>query len=491
MINISSLRTQVDNRVANLTVASVSSANLALFLKTSQNVNGNTTALTNELTTRILNIPTSESVANLIALSTATSLITQNRTLAVANLTVLNALTNISAGTIYHVDSENLPYIRRTNGTWVVIDPTAQAEVIASNSWGWGDNFDGAIGDGTNTGRSSPVSTVGNFSDWKQVSNNRHTLAIRSNGSAWAWGANARGQLGNGNTTSFSSPVSVAGGFTDWILISAGFYHSGGIRTNGTAWTWGDNTYGQLGHNSTTFRSSPVSVVGGFTDWTMISTNGQISAALRANGTAWGWGRNNRGQLGDNTTVNKSSPVSVVGGFTDWIQISAGMSHVLAVRANGTAWGWGGNSSYFGGVLGDNTVADKSSPVSVVGGFTDWMQVSCGAYHSTGVRANGTLWSWGANGFGRLGDNTTTARSSPVSVVGGFSDWVQVSAGRYHSIGLRSNGTAWGWGANGSGQLGDNTTVSKSSPVSVVGGFTDWVQVSSGRAACVAVRGRN
>ena len=203
---------------------------------------------------------------------------------------------------------------------------------------------------------------------------------------------------------------------------------------------------------------------------------------------AYAWGANSPGQLGDNTSINKSSPVSVVGGFTDWISASAGGQHNIGVRANGTIWAWGYN---FRGQLGDDTSISRSSPVSVVGGFTDWISASAGAQHNIGVRANGTLWAWGSNIVGQLGNNgnTTTSKSSPVLVAGGFTDWVSVSAGGYHSLGVRANGTLWAWGQNSFGRLGDGTAISRSSPVSVVGGFTDWVSVSAGIAHTLGIRG--
>jgi alpha-tubulin suppressor-like RCC1 family protein len=220
-----------------------------------------------------------------------------------------------------------------------------------------------------------------------------------------------------------------------------------------------------------------VSVVGGFTDWCQISAGSAHSLATRQNGTAWGWGCASLGRLGDNSIVDKSSPVSVVGGFTDWCQVSAGDCFSLGVRQSGSAWAWG---SALCGRLGDNTIVSKSSPVSVVGGFTDWCRVSSGAAHSLGVRQNGTAWAWGLGSGGRLGNNTVADRSSPVSVVGGFTDWCCASAGGGHSLGIRTNSTVWAWGSNNNGQLGDNTLVSKSSPVSVVGQFTDWGQISAG-----------
>jgi alpha-tubulin suppressor-like RCC1 family protein len=168
----------------------------------------------------------------------------------------------------------------------------------------------------------------------------------------------------------------------------------------------------------------------------------------------------------------------VVGGITNWAQVSAGYRYGLGVTASGIAyaWGWGNN-----GRLGDGTTTDRSSPVSVIGSITDWAQVSAGKEHSLGVTNAGVAYGWGYNGYdGRLGDGTTTARSSPVSVIGGITNWAQVSAGNYHSLGVTADGIAYAWGFNNNGQLGDGTTTSRSSPVTVIGGFTTWTQVSAG-----------
>ena len=200
----------------------------------------------------------------------------------------------------------------------------------------------------------------------------------------------------------------------------------------------------------------------------------------------WSWGCATDGQLGDNTTVSKSSPVSVVGGFTDWCQISAGGGHSLAVRQNGTAWGWGRNNC---GQIGDNTTTSRSSPVSIIGGFSNWSQVSAGYCHSLGIVGNSSLLAWGRNANGQLGDNSATDRTSPVSVVGGFTDWCQISAGKYgHSLAVRRNGTAWAWGNNADGMLGENQSSSRSSPVSVVGGSVGWYEVSAGRLHSLGIQ---
>jgi alpha-tubulin suppressor-like RCC1 family protein len=371
----------------------------------------------------------------------------------------------------------------------LTIDPPI---VYINSAWSWGYNSVGQLGDNTIVSRSSPVSVVGGYTDWCQVSGGyRHSVAVRTNGTAWAWGDGGAGRLGDNTTVSKSSPVIVIGGFTDWCQVSAGDDLSLGVRQNGTAWGWGCNDVGQLGDGTGTGRSSPVSVVGGFTDWCQIATNTNAalphSLAVRQNGTAWAWGNNSCGKLGDGTTTVRSSPVSVIGGFTDWRQVSAGMCQSFGLRQNGTLWSWGYGGT---GVLGDGSTAAKSSPVSVIGGFTDWCQVSAGCLHAIAVRTNGTAWAWGFNQCGQLGNNNYgfSDNTSPVSVIGGFTNWCQVSGGGKHSLGVRQNGTAWGWGAGSNGQLGTNNATNRSSPVSVVGGFTDWCQVAAGCLHSLAIR---
>jgi len=496
-IDKQSILSQLETLLSSVNVSTENTERLFFLLKTAENASIISTSILSELTSRIVDIDTSDSIKELVLLISATKLITPDRMLTIPNLVALDAFTDAIEGTVLFVEEENVPYIRKSNGTWVLIDPSLQP-IKLENAYAWGNNTLGSLGDNTTASKSSPVSVVGGFTDWVQVSGgggfggNNHSLGLRANGTLWAWGNNANGQLGDNATAAKSSPVSVVGGFTDWIQASAGnSYHSLGLRANGTLWAWGSNSQGILGNNTNYDSSSPVSVVGGFTDWVQASAGGGHSLAVRANGTLWAWGYAGSGQLGDNDAainpggMRKSSPVSVVGGFTDWVQASAGGGHSLAVRANGTLWAWGYNGR---GQLGDNTITNRSSPVSVVGGFTNWVQASAGTSHSLGLRANGTLWAWGNNSQGRLGDNTVVSKRSPVSVVGGFTDWIQASAG-YHSLGLRANGTLWAWGFNGQGRLGDNTIVNKSSPVSVVGGFTNWVQANAGYSHSLGVRG--
>jgi alpha-tubulin suppressor-like RCC1 family protein len=439
--------------------------------------------------------PATNTVGDLLELSAQTYVDTTNRSIFVATVDDLPDLTNdtIIPGTVFYVESLGVPVVAQV-GCWTGIDNRElRSDFVVGLTYSWGFNNVGLLGDGTTVSKLSPVSVIGGLNTWCQVSaGSQHSLGVRTNGTAWAWGGGGAnvGELGDGTTLCKSSPVSVIGGFTDWCQVSAGTDHSLGVRTNGTAWAWGSGASGRLGTNTTTDRSSPVSVVGGFTDWCQVSAGGDHSLGVRTNGTLWAWGTSGAGRLGDGTVVSKNSPVSVVGGFTDWCQASAGSFHSVAVRTNGTAWAWGCGSC---GRLGDGTATDRSSPVAVVGGFTDWCQVSAGMggdAFSLGVRQNGTAWGWGRNINGTLGNNCVGSGqvSSPVSVVGGFTDWCQVSAGSAHSLGLRTNGTAWAWGDGGVGRLGDNTTSGKSSPVSIAGGLTNWCQVSAGDAFSFAIR---
>jgi alpha-tubulin suppressor-like RCC1 family protein len=352
-------------------------------------------------------------------------------------------------------------------------------------TWAWGSGGSGRLGNLTTDSALSPVSVVGGIRFWCQVSaGSSHQVAVTTSGGAWSWGNNAQGRLGDNTTTNRSSPVSVTGGIMTWCQISAGTSHTVAVTSTGDAWAWGTNSEGRLGDNSTTSRSSPVSVMGGITSWCQISGGGAHTVAVTTAGDAWTWGLNTSAQLGNGTDINQSSPVSVVGGITSWCQASGGNIHTMAITTSGDAWAWGSNTN---GRLGDDTTTLRLSPVSVVGGITSWCQISGGGSHTVAVTTSGDAWAWGLNSTGQLGDDTVTSRRSPVSVVGGITSWCQVSGGFEHSLAVTTSGDAWAWGLNSTGQLGDGTTTIRSSPVSVIGGITSWCTVSAGVAHTTAI----
>ena len=300
-------------------------------------------------------------------------------------------------------------------------------------------------------------------------------------------GFNLTGQLGDNTTTSRLSPVTVVGGVIDWIQTSTNggpfsstfIGHSLGVTSSGLLYAWGSNVFGQLGDNTLTNRSSPVTVVGGITNWKQVSvgTGGGHSLGVTTTGIAYGWGNGSNGQLGTGTS-GKSSPTSVIGGITNWSQVSAGGSHSLGVTSTGIAYAWGFNGN---GRLGDNTTSQRTSPVTVVGGITNWSQISAGSLHSLGLTSTGVAYAWGYNGSGQLGDGTTTSRLSPVTVIGGITNWKQISAGTTHSLGLTSTGVLYGWGNNTYGQLGSaDIATNKSSPIQMMPYITTWIDISAG-----------
>lgn len=189
----------------------------------------------------------------------------------------------------------------------------------------------------------------------------------------------------------------------------------------------------------------------------------------------WSWARNNFGQLGNNTTTVTSSPVQTISAGANWKLVSTGGYHTAAIKTDGTLWLWGSNA------IGDNTITARSSPVQTVSGGTNWKQVSCGITHTAAIKTDGTLWLWGSNGSGQLGDNTTASKSSPVQTISSGTNWKQVAPGRNHTAAIKTDGTLWLWGSGVAGGLGDNTSASKSSPVQTVAAGTNWKQVSIGK----------
>ena len=344
--------------------------------------------------------------------------------------------------------------------------------------WTWGQNSIGQLGDNTTVNKSSPVTTVSGGTNWKQVAGGRDFIAaIKTDGTLWLCGYNNFGNLGDNTAVNKSSPVTTVAGGTNWKQVTIGYVHASAIKTDGTLWTWGSNSLGQLGDNTTVNKSSPVTTVAGGTNWKQVACGAYQTAAIKTDGTLWTWGSNFGGALGDNTTVSKSSPVTTVAGGTNWKQVSGGREHITAIKTDGTLWSWGLNNL---GQLGDNTVVSKTSPIQPSGGGTNWKQVSCGQYYAAAIKTDGTLWTWGSNSIGQLGDNTTVDKSNPVTTVAGGTNWKQVAVLQYHISAIKTDGTLWTWGSNSSGQLGDNTTVNKSSPVTTVAGGTNWKQVAVG-----------
>jgi alpha-tubulin suppressor-like RCC1 family protein len=366
----------------------------------------------------------------------------------------------------------------------------------------WGLRGSGRLGDGESTGsRAYPAvvhasaETGGtNWTDWVAVAAGAsHTCALRGDGSLWCWGAGGSGQRGDGSTaTARTTPTAVlrsgeaAGGaiWTDWIAVAAGASHTCGLRAGGTLWCWGSATDGRLGNGDpTTSRTTPVQVLASaesedlpWTDWIKITAGGSHSCGLREDGSLFCWGAGQNGRRGDaSVTAARTTPARVrastesgEGPWSDWTAVSGGGSHTCGRRAGSHVWCWGLGSW---GQRGDDALeADRTTPAQTVadggeGAWDDWTVFSAGGQHTCGLRADESLWCWGAGDQGQRGDGSTDAqRETPARVLaeamegGAWSDWSSVASGHQHSCGIRTDGTLWCWGARTSGRLGDGET---------------------------------
>ena len=333
-----------------------------------------------------------------------------------------------------------------------------------------GGTFSIVVSDGTYTNGGGLAVTVTVVAT--QVSaGGYHTCALLSYGGIECWGRNTYGALGDNSTTNRSTPVPVRN-ITDAVEISAGTYHTCARLASGVVDCWGYNAYGQLGDNSVTNRWVPVQV-NTITTATDLSAGGNHTCALLASGVVDCWGYNNRGQLGDNSTTTRRVPVQV-DTITTATQVSAGYEHTCAVLASGVVDCWGRNNR---GQIGDNSTTNRRVPVQV-DNITTATQVTAGYGHTCARLASGVLNCWGYNNYGQLGDNSTTTRLVPVEV-DNITTATQVSAGYYHTCARLSSGLLNCWGRNSYGQIGDNTTTTRRVPVEV-DNITTATQVSAG-----------
>ena len=393
------------------------------------------------------------------------------------DLPVANTLPN---GQLTFID-ENKVFVVQNNGEWEGFD----GRQIFPKNVGvvWGKNDLGQLGTGTNIAASVPTGIYGVNNKWCSISAGQsHTTAIKTDGTLWAWGLNGAGQLGTNNTSNASTPTTTSDQGTNWCQVSAGTNHTAAVKTNGTLWTWGSNGQGRLGNNSILERCSPGTTSGGGLNWSQVEAGGSFTAGIKSDGTLWTWGSNDNGALGNGSTVDRSSPGTTAGGGSTWCQISAS-EHASAIKTDGTLWTWGYNSF---GQLGDGTTTVRSSPDTVAGGGTTWCQVNSGALHTSAIKTDGTIWTWGNNNNGRLGDGTTSDRCSPDTVAGGGTTWCCVSSGISFTSAIKTDGTMWTWGASGTGQLGNGTTSDRCSPGTTILGGTTWTRVSSGGGHTIA-----
>ena len=380
--------------------------------------------------------------------------------------------------------------IANTTG-WVAVaagDGHTLALKADGSLWAWGANQQGQLGDGSQVNKTWPA-RIGTANDWTVVAaGGASSFALKRDGTLWAWGGNDLGQLGDGSTSIRTAPVQVGLPLNavNWAAVAAGGKHTLALKADGTLWAWGSNQYGQIAQSTMDLTAHPVPLrVDTSHDWRVISSGGLHSIALKADGTLWGWGDNQSGQIGQGALTPHTAPVQL-GTDRDWTTLSAGDLHTLAAKRNGTLWAWGDNTA---GQLGDGTTTDRTTPVRITApaGITDVVAVAAGTYHSLAFKASGELFAWGDNSSGQLGAGTESASFSPLLVGSDAVSWIGAEPGVEFTVARRSNGTLWSWGNNGSGQLGDTTFIARSAPT-MVGIAANWVAEAAGLGHTVALR---
>ncbi|MCL2377286.1 MAG: hypothetical protein FWC76_07830 [Defluviitaleaceae bacterium] len=331
--------------------------------------------------------------------------------------------------------------------------------------WGWGNNMGSRIG-GSGMTHTTPIMILYDVASFSVLDS--FGMAIRTDGSLWAWGNNLFGQLGNGARTPQSEPIWI---MDDVAYVSVGRSHTMAIKTDGTLWGWGRNNYGQLGDGTTEDSAVPVRIID---DVTAVSVGHYHTVAIRGDGNLWVWGDNNFGQLGDGTLDGSLLPIMSMEGVA---HVSTGSGNPMVITNDGALWGWGVNST---GQLGDGTAGSATNainmnishePVRIMDGV---VAVNATVGLTAVIREDGTLWMWGVNTDGQVGNNRAdiihinaimVASPNPTMIM---EDIVAVSPGIGHTMAMTTDGRLWAWGRNNHGQLGDGTQENRHTPVLIM-----------------------
>jgi len=337
---------------------------------------------------------------------------------------------------------------------------------VNGKAWCWGLNGDGQLGTGDEVDSTTPVAVSGNKTFTALAAGYAHVCAIDTAGAAWCWGDGGDGALGTGNTTDYPTPTAVTGG-PSFTQISAGYGHTCAIATNGTGWCWGYGSSGQLGTEAGEDSSAPVAVAMP-TDvtFTQISAGEEFSCALGSDDEVYCWGYGANGSLGNGNDSDAPTPTQVEAEGKTWTRIasaSGSNQHMCAIATGGSAWCWGPNGS---GELGNDS-EDAYAPTEVGGSHT-FTDISVGTEFTCALASGGAAWCWGDGGEGQLGNSGNDDSSVPVAVSESGS-YVRLTAAAYHACAIDADGQGWCWGSDYEGQLGnDEAKVASSVPVKVL-----------------------
>ena len=360
----------------------------------------------------------------------------------------------------------------------------AQAADVEGTPYTFGSNTFGQLGDGSLSAasRATPGPVTG-LNDVIDIAGGReHLLALRSDGTVMAWGSDGNGQQGNGpgNTDQYEpEPVP---GLTGIVDVDDGHYHSIALKNDGTAWAWGYGSFGQLGNDSTSAQvHSPVQF-GSLSNIEHVYGGRDMTLVLLDDGTVWCAGSNALGECGTGATTSKVTTPIEVEGISDVVDLAGGRNHTLAIKNDGTVWAWGDNNS---GQLGDGNDEGSREEPEQVAGLTNVVDVAAGADHSIAVTANGSVYAWGSGYRGQLGHGGTSDRLTPTAVPG-IDDAVISEAGRDQTLIITGSGNLLAWGWNEFRQAGAPTGDKVLSPITI-DGISDAIGAAGGQAYSVVL----
>lgn len=326
------------------------------------------------------------------------------------------------------------------------------------------DSAEDLDGDGYSNLREYSLGLDPNIANYVQVSSGgRHTLILRADGTVWSVGSNSFGELGLGTTTDREQPAQISG-LTDIVQVTAGESHSLALKRDGTVYAWGRNNFGQIGVAGGD-QNTPVAITT-LTGVKQVEAGLYASFALLNDGTLKAWGRNATGQLGDGTKTHRNVPTAIPS-FTNVKEVAAGHSHAIALKEDGSVWAWGSNLY---GQVGDGTTTERTSPTEVLTAGSA-VKVAAGLQHNFALKPDGTLFAWGLNDINILGLGTSSNQLTPIAVPG-FNNVVKIDGSRFETMARRSDGSVWVWGYNenmvaGNGSNGRLPTPIQSSYVDV------------------------
>ncbi len=327
----------------------------------------------------------------------------------------------------------------------------------------WGANVDGELGDGTDVDRHTP-GTVPGLSATGVLSGSYHNCATGTNGQAFCWGWNSYGQVGDGTITNRLNAYDLSS-LGDVLSVAAGGYHSCAILSDGTGQCWGQNSDDELGDGNNTDSSTPVGVFSLPASVAVVAA-GRHTCALATDGTVQCWGANDFGETGSGADASMEQVFPLpVSGLSNVVALAAGFDHNCALSSSGQVDCWGSNAN---GQLGNGTTVASTTPVAVAGLPSPATAITSGYDHVCAILTDASLWCWGSNSAGQLGDGTTASRGTPAAVPG-LSAVKAATGGSAHTCAATTDGTVYCWGSNEAGELGDGTTTDHALPAVVAG----------------------